>query len=386
MTARLDIQAEPLCFWFRFNSEDSFGIFSMTIRVRCDGCSAVMKVKDELAGAKGKCPKCKSPFVVPQIDATDSDATASQKNGNTARSDDKKSAASKTKAVNAKQGESSDKLPPEAAANAANETSAALEAPIDLPLELTPPVPAMDSDEFDPRSALAAGSSTSVPALTAVAPTEPVNKPSVADLMKEHSEKKGRRTKRQEKTKTSKAAELAQPVVTSGSAADALNRKYDQKRDESADSEKLMTRDERRQAEQKEAMIDFAKKGIPALAGVLLLSYGLITFMMSASLPPLGYASGTVTKNGTPLSGVQVVFAPKAKSGQEPAANSTVSQAFTDSSGKYTLMYDQENEGVLPGNHEVTIMSSSGMTFKLPTEKQFQTIKVDEDHTLDFNF
>ena len=363
----------------------------MTIRVRCDGCSAVMKVKDELAGAKGKCPKCKSPFVVPENDAAVPDETATQKSSDTSaespsKSDDQQSSTDKSLAIKAKVDSGKGKLKLEGVASATSEKSASLEAPIDLPLELTPPVPAMDPEEFDPSSALAPGSKTSIPAMTAVAATEPVNKPSVADLMKEHSEKKGRRTRRQEKTKTSKAAELAQLVETSGSAADALNRKYDQKRDESADSEKVMTREERRQAEQKEAMIDFAKKGIPALAGVLLFSYGLISYAFSDSLPPLGYASGTVTRNGAPMAGVQVVFAPKTQPGQAPPDNSTVSQGFTDSSGKYILMYNKDHEGVVPGYHEVSIMSSSGMTFQLPTEKQFQTIQVDEDHALDFNF
>lgn len=330
----------------------------MTIRVRCDGCSAVMKVKDELAGARGKCPKCKTAFVIPAADAPP--------------------------ATGASAGEESsgkDSKDPETA------TAEAQAEPLDLPLEVTPPVPVMDTDEFDPASALVGGSSMSIPAIAAAPISEPVNKPSVADLMKEHEEKKGRRSQRKEKTKTSKAADLAQPVITSGTAADALNRKYDQKRDESGASEQLMTREERRQAEQKAAMIDFAKKGIPALAGVLLLSYGFIMFMFSASLPPLGYASGKVTRDGVPLAGVQVVFAPKAKSGEGPLDNATVSQGFTDESGTYTLIYDDlGNEGVLPGNHEVSIMSSSGITFVLPTELQLRTVEVGESHEFDFNF
>ena len=37
----------------------------MTIRVTCDQCGSVLKIKDELAGTDGKCPKCKTRFVVP---------------------------------------------------------------------------------------------------------------------------------------------------------------------------------------------------------------------------------------------------------------------------------------------------------------------------------
>jgi len=37
----------------------------MTIRYKCIGCESVLKIKDEKAGGKGKCPKCKLEFVVP---------------------------------------------------------------------------------------------------------------------------------------------------------------------------------------------------------------------------------------------------------------------------------------------------------------------------------
>ena len=38
----------------------------MTIRFTCNECSSVLKIKDELAGTKGRCPKCKTDFVVPE--------------------------------------------------------------------------------------------------------------------------------------------------------------------------------------------------------------------------------------------------------------------------------------------------------------------------------
>ena len=40
----------------------------MSIRYKCEECGSVLKVKDELAGTKGKCPKCKTRFVVPELD------------------------------------------------------------------------------------------------------------------------------------------------------------------------------------------------------------------------------------------------------------------------------------------------------------------------------
>ena len=37
----------------------------MTIRFTCAQCGSVLKIKDELAGTDGHCPKCKTEFVVP---------------------------------------------------------------------------------------------------------------------------------------------------------------------------------------------------------------------------------------------------------------------------------------------------------------------------------
>lgn len=41
----------------------------MTIRFTCSECGSMMKIKDDLAGTAAKCPKCKTPFTVPEPDA-----------------------------------------------------------------------------------------------------------------------------------------------------------------------------------------------------------------------------------------------------------------------------------------------------------------------------
>ena len=45
----------------------------MTIRFTCAGCGSLLKIKDELAGTDGKCPKCKTEFVVPNPESDDDD-------------------------------------------------------------------------------------------------------------------------------------------------------------------------------------------------------------------------------------------------------------------------------------------------------------------------
>src|SRR5262245_21283694 len=37
----------------------------MSIRYQCEECGSTLTIKDELAGTKGRCPKCKAAFVVP---------------------------------------------------------------------------------------------------------------------------------------------------------------------------------------------------------------------------------------------------------------------------------------------------------------------------------
>jgi hypothetical protein len=41
----------------------------MSIKVQCKECGSVLKIKEELAGTEGKCPKCKTPFRVPELTA-----------------------------------------------------------------------------------------------------------------------------------------------------------------------------------------------------------------------------------------------------------------------------------------------------------------------------
>ena len=48
----------------------------MTIRFTCKECSSVLKIKDELAGTKGRCPKCKTEFVVPEASLESSGSRA----------------------------------------------------------------------------------------------------------------------------------------------------------------------------------------------------------------------------------------------------------------------------------------------------------------------
>ena len=172
--------------------------------------------------------------------------------------------------------------------------------------------------------------------------------------------KKNAKQKHEEAKKKKKGAakkkdkgdlEGAADVMTTGTAASALTRTYDKKRSGSSDAPAL-TRDERRQAELREAAIAYAKKAIPALAGMLIGGYFLFQWAFSTPLPDLEYVTGVVTRNNAPLAGVIVRFAPIPPEGGLRLENATSSEGTTDENGEYVLMYDPENAGVLPGDHQ----------------------------------
>lgn len=65
-----------------------------------------------------------------------------------------------------------------------------------------------------------------------------------------------------------------------------------------------------------------------------------------ADTPELGEVTGTITLDGSPLSGAEVVF--------EPAAGAP-SVGKTDEAGQYELAYNQDANGAVPGQHTVRI-------------------------------
>lgn len=302
----------------------------MTIRYSCEKCEAVLKIRDELAGSNAKCPKCKMAFVIPEP------------------------------------------KPVEPAGKPAAPLSM-----VDMPQEITPPVNPADTDLLDiareAASTAAAASSQSAG----------MPKPSIADLMREHEASKKKKSDSKKKSELDAIPGVA-AMVTSGSAADVLNRNYDQKRGQSSDPPTL-TREEQRAADQKEAMKDFAVKGGAGLAGLGIVLYFLISWMLSESYPDLVYVSGVVTLNNQPLAGARVEFAPTSAPGQQALENMQPSSGYTNESGEYVLYYDELNgvSGALPGLHKVSIMTASGGMYPLAASEEQQTLS--ETATIDFS-
>ncbi|MEZ6129797.1 MAG: hypothetical protein R3C59_14025 [Planctomycetaceae bacterium] len=298
----------------------------MTIRITCENCQSVLKIRDELAGTSAKCPKCKTAFSIPAAEVTLDDF-------------------------------------------------------IDIPREVTPPVDFFSDEEFDPEAALTHGGPLSPASGSAVAEAP---RPSVAELMRQHeadmAKKKGRYRKPE---KMAESAPAAARVMTVGTASEALTRTYDQKRGKAA--EPRLTREEQRALEEKEAIKGFAIRGLSGLLAILIGGYFLQAWFFAPVLPDLGYVSGVVTQNNAPLAGVEVRFEPAKSDGGLELEIATPSSGFTNADGEYTLMFNPTNEGVIPGTCNVSIILPSGVSFVLPEAEQRKEVKASESHTYNFN-
>ncbi|MFZ9091578.1 MAG: hypothetical protein ACO3FE_15990 [Planctomycetaceae bacterium] len=295
----------------------------MTIRYTCSQCESVMKIRDEKSGTDAKCPKCKTPFVVPAAQPT-ADADA----------------------------ESPDDFP------------------VDMPFELTP-------DAEIPEI-------TETPQLT---PTAPVSKapeaspgrPSVAELMREHEASKKKETAK----KADRQEQTAETDASTGSAADMLARAYQQKRESSAKAPQK-SRSEQRAEEERMAMMTFVRTRLlpgAAVLGVLITTW---TWWVNREIydgPPLYAVTGNITVSGSAAEGVRVEFAPS-----NPGPNDVVlsASAVTDSEGNYELMVYAGVYGAPAGTYVVGLVDSEGLPMQVPDAQVQQTVSDTAENSIDF--
>jgi len=303
----------------------------MTIRYTCEKCESVLKIKDEKAGTEGKCPKCKTKFLIP---APEADSGADE-----------------------------------------TDMSELSEDQVDMPLELTPAVE--DMEDFDPMDVLADSSSAAKkkPA-PAVSDSTAENRPSVAELMRDFEATKKPKEKKASAAKSKQSASME----TIGTAADALSRRYQQKRNKASEPEEP----KKEVDPERELMYDFIKKAALGVLAIFVLSYGLIWWMNQETYegPPLAEATGIVTQNGQPLVGVQVSFKPIPGPDQQGMSTSS---SMTDEEGRFRLKLTDQFSGVAIGTHNVIIFDKSGIPMALPPEIATKTVTEDGPNEFQFN-
>ena len=318
----------------------------MTIRYTCRECASVLKIKDEKAGTNGKCPKCKTEFVVPSP-ASEDDIEVEEEGPVAA----------------------SIPAPP-------------IDEDVDMPIELTPEV--ADNPDFDPLDVLSA------PAPARPAPTATRSpsfgtdkKPSVAELMRdfEAGKKKDRKTESTPDAVRPQVAASAEQ--TAGSAANALSKAYQQKRD-SANAPKVSVKDVQA-AERRALFMDFVKKKAgPAIAAIAVVLYGYYWYMFSESYKglPLYPVTGKVISQSKPVEGLRIQFRPLAESIEDTR---TSAEGTTDKDGSFRLVYEIPYEGAPVGKYEVVVFEPSGAPMALSEGTPMLTVSASGKNEFDIN-
>lgn len=89
--------------------------------------------------------------------------------------------------------------------------------------------------------------------------------------------------------------------------------------------------------------------------------------------------SGTITMDGEPLEGVEVVFAPMEVKGQVEVGPASV--GITDSNGGFTLKTPRGAEGAMIGNHRVSVsygkIDEAEVMAKIDAEVTLQTTEAE---------
>ncbi len=280
----------------------------MTIRYKCETCGSVLKIKDALAGTDGRCPKCKTEFVVPPPEPESvSDAAAG---------------------------------PSETSAETADDA------------EFDPVAFLMD-DGGKPRKATASPPAAAEPAASPKpvvrkrAPVEPE-----ADEEDDPPPPPPRKT-RLSKADAGSAAQTADAMLrvdASANAKDLLTKTMEESRVRAAQ----MPEDRAEpgidwKQEFKELLLRFG----PAMGGAVVLIvvlYAFSNYMAGGGLdlPDLARVRGVVTKGGEPLAGAQVMFEPM-------DVKASTATAITGEDGSYDLMYTEGVRGAVVGKNRVWV-------------------------------
>lgn len=327
----------------------------MTIRYECEQCGATLKIKDDLAGKPGKCPKCKSAFTIPELPDKSSEDVG-QDDGPV---DSESELATFTKTSAGREVFDVDEFlmsdgELEAGTRPKKNKSAPSRTTFDKDDLLA------DEPHEKPKGAKTKSAST------------PVDSDSEDVFQIRRSE-----TAASSKPKYTLPPGLAEEVATAPassrrppgttSAGTASNIAGDLLSKSGKKGKKTWTDGDA--VEPDEAGFDWAGLGrflflkiapmaLGAVVVVVLLGWTASSMMAGKSLvPELGRVTGSVSLDGKPLTGVEVWFhpirSPRDKLDKSPKASS--SMGMTNDSGKYELTYDKDNMGAAVGQCRVVV-------------------------------
>lgn len=314
----------------------------MIIRYTCGECGADMKIKAELAGTEGKCPKCKTKFLVPQPEAASETEAAEE--------------------VLEKKAATAAKAAPPAAAPPSPEKPAA-KAPPEPVKEKPAKKPAKGDDDFDPADFLMEANDGPIKAPPAASPQlqrapipggpKPIAPPP-ADSGRPAAPNSA----------AAAASALMGGAGTSANARDLLTKAAEESRIRSATIPEELTGPKYDFSMLRAQLVEY----LPQIAGVIVvipLAYLLSLWLIGnrVPLPKLADVTGSISVNGQPLGGIKVVLTPvsvegKSTNGKPITLRSAV--GVTESDGTFHVEYLPGVRGAPLGKVKVTLEPVDG--------------------------
>lgn len=332
----------------------------MSIRYECEKCGSVLKIKEDLAGKPGKCPKCKTAFTVP---AAEADSGNSDELAATSLSDDDEPVPAASQPASGDDfdvdaflmggDESGTKAKATTKSSKGSRSSADVDADhsLDEPETKVKAKPAKskpDNDDFNDTFEIRRG--PDAPGKT----TSP-RIPGLED--DEESDEKPVPARRPPGTNPNAPASNIASNLLSKSAKKGKKANWDDEPEPQKEEEPAFDWDA--------LWYEARTKLLPVMGGgavLCLLIYFLIRpmFVGKSYLPPLGAVTGTVTVNGKPLAGAQVWFHPETKTHETGGKAFKVTAAYgqTDAAGRYELIYPPDYKGAVVGTCRVEIMTT----------------------------
>lgn len=332
----------------------------MSIRYECEQCGSVLKIKDDLAGKPGKCPKCKTAFTVP---APSDDSDSSSEMPATVPSVDSGPAATESRPT-----ESSGEFDVDAFLLSEDEPASA---------------------KSKPKSAKSSQAAKDIDADQSL--DEPEEKPKTKRSKSKSDEENtdesfqirrgpdsaGKTTsapKPDDDESDEQAAPSRRPpgtnpnAVASNIASDLLAKSSKKGKKANWDEATPEKKKEGPEFDWDGLWYEARTKLLPVLGGgaalCLLVYFVLIPMFFGGTsfTPDLGSVTGTVTVGGKPLAGAMVWFHPeqKKKESKGKSFHVTASVGQTDATGRYELMYDPKDKlrGAVIGKCRVEITTT----------------------------
>ena len=304
----------------------------MTIRVECE-CGVTLKIKDELAGKPGKCPKCKAKFTIPELDSAESE-------GEEESTSTYEDFSSSYEDFSASGGDDSDDASP------------------------PPPMSDEEAEEFDVLSVLMddkkpkKSSSSRRPARKERKKKR--DKPAALNISSDEDEDLSDFMSDDAAKPADDAPKARRPPKSKGSAAGSAVELLEArgKRPKKEDFDEYQEPEPFISEAQATMLKYYTQRALPGIVICFLivgLAYMAADWAMGEGrkLPELGEVEGIVTMDGEPLAGAKVQFHPLAavRAGSEKSD----SMARTNPEGRFKLRYVAEVMGACTGQHIVFI-------------------------------